>query len=156
MRLKRSEDSRDLAGEQRPGTKVILQRPFWTNVGVLEPSKEQGVSGRVGAHSHRGQICNVYIGSHRRESARDPQSHQTQHATHNGHTRSPACGFEQPLKVAQGYDAAPSDVVQVEPGESNVPDVLPFLEVVEIWCNESLIGGVLDPIHSRFVGCGHG
>ena len=46
--------------------------------------------------------------------------------------------------------------MQVEPGESDVSDVVPFLEMEEIWCDEGFTGGVLDPVRSRFVGHGHG
>ena len=46
--------------------------------------------------------------------------------------------------------------MQVEPGESNILDVVPFLEMEEIRCGEGLIGGVLDPVRSRFFGHGHG
>lgn len=42
--------------------------------------------------------------------------------------------------------------MQVEPGESNVFDVVPFLEVVEIWCDEGLVDGVLDPVCGKFAG----
>ena len=46
--------------------------------------------------------------------------------------------------------------MQVEPGESDVFDAVPFLEIREIWCDEGLIDGVLDPVRGWFVGRGHG
>ena len=46
--------------------------------------------------------------------------------------------------------------MQVEPGESNILDVVPFLEMEEIRGGEGLIGGVLDPVRGRFFGHGHG
>ena len=45
--------------------------------------------------------------------------------------------------------------MQVEPGQSNVFDVVGIsLEVGEAWCDEGLIDGVLDSVRSRFVGHG--
>ena len=46
--------------------------------------------------------------------------------------------------------------MQVEPCESDVFDVVPFLEIREVWCYEGLIDGVLDSVRGRFAGRGHG
>ena len=46
--------------------------------------------------------------------------------------------------------------MQVEPGESDVFDVVQFLEMGEIRRDEGLIDGVLDLVRGRFVGRGHG
>ena len=42
--------------------------------------------------------------------------------------------------------------MQVEPGESDVFDVVPFLEVEDVWCDEGLIDGIFDPVRGWFVG----
>ena len=46
--------------------------------------------------------------------------------------------------------------MQVEPGESDILDVVPFLEIVEVRCNEGRVDGILDPALGWFVGCRHG
>ena len=46
--------------------------------------------------------------------------------------------------------------MQVEPGEPDVFDPVLCLEREEVWCDEGLIGGVLDPVSGQFAGRGHG
>ena len=45
--------------------------------------------------------------------------------------------------------------MQVEPGESDILDVVPFLEMVEVRCDEGFINGVLNPARGLFVGRRH-
>ena len=95
-------DSRDLAGKQRSRTEIVFERFFRANLDVLEPAEEHGVPGRVRTQPHRAQIGDVQITACRREPIYNPQSHQTQHASHDRHSGSPAGGLEQPFEVADG------------------------------------------------------
>ena len=133
----------------------MLQRSFRTNLSVLEPSEEHSMPRRIRTQPHRAQIHDEQTIPYRREPVRDRQPHDTQHALHDRHSGPPGRGFKQSLEVTKGEDAAPSDIVQVEPSEPNVFDVVPFLEIEEVWCDEGLVGGILDPVRGRFFGRSH-
>ena len=69
------EDSRGLAGQQRPRTKIVFQRLFWTWLEVLEPPEDHAMSTCIRTQSHRAQIHDEEVTPCRREPVGYPQSH---------------------------------------------------------------------------------